>query len=402
MPVVIQFRSQFKPSKTVKNQTRKALQALLQKKDLGFHQLPMRDLNWSSAETMARQLIGRGGPLVVLGMGGSALGGQCLTSTVGPNSDVHFLYNTDPVTFEKLLGDRQLLHHAQFLLISKSGNTLELACMIDILQSRLTDAKRDLKSAVSVITEPKPNALRNWAESQGLLIGDHPIDVGGRFSVLTPVGLVPAMCAGVSLQELRNGAIEALETPKLALDVSAFYYMSFKRKEQLSVFWFYVDQLREFGPWLTQLWAESLGKKTKGPWASTPTTLSGTCDQHSALQQLMGDKIKRSICFVRSQELEKRGPTFSGHGMPGFSYLKEKSLGYVFATQAASTEEALRKTGRTTCQLNLEKVDAKTLGHLLMTFELVIGILGELLKINAFDQPGVELGKKITKKRLEK
>ncbi len=398
---MIRFVSKKKPSEHTKKLTTKALGALSAKKALGFHQLPFRDDIWSRSEKFAKELAARGDNLVVLGMGGSALGGRCLTSTLGNRQRVHFLYNTDPSSFEAILGNRKHLRESQFLLVSKSGNTLELDCMVDVLQSRLKQGGRDLKSAVSVITEPKDSPLRSWALQNKVLIEDHPLDVGGRFSVLTQVGLVPASFSGVNLEELRRGAQSAITEPKLAIDIAAFYFESFKRKEQISVFWLYADLLNDFGPWLTQLWAESLGKKTKGPSASTPMILSGTCDQHSALQQLMGDELKRSVCFVRSLEHEKMGPPLTGDGLAGFSYLKQKNLGQVFSTQALSTEEALRKTGRTTSFIELERVDAFSLGQLLVSFELVIGVLGEILKINAFDQPGVELGKKITKKRLE-
>ncbi len=399
---MIRFSASKAPSAATKKKTEKALIKLLKRKDLGFHQLPFRDENWLSSEKLGQELAHRGDDLVVLGMGGSALGGRCLVNSLGNSEHTHFLFNTDPISFEAVIGNRQRLRESQFLLISKSGNTLELHCMIDALQSRLQASGRELSSAVSVITEPKPNPLRNWAEKNRLLIADHPTDVGGRFSVLSPVGLAPAQFAGVNLAELREGAKLAVERPEVVLDLAAYYYESFKRKEHVSAFWIYADAISSFGPWLSQLWAESLGKKAKGLSASTPLALYGTCDQHSALQQLMGDALKRSICFVRSKEHEQMGPELSGVGLEGFTYLKQKNLGHVFATQSRSTEEALKKSGKSTLSLEIDHVSAKSLGQLLVSFELVIGVLGEMMNINAFDQPGVELGKKITKKKLEK
>jgi glucose-6-phosphate isomerase len=401
---MIQFKSSQKIQKKTALLARAALEKVLNRKDLGFHQLPLRDEIWSASEKMANELHARGDDLVVLGMGGSALGGRCITSTLGDRARVKYLYNSDPISFEHILADRTRLRQAQFLLISKSGNTLEINCMLDVLQTRLKELGRDVKMAVSVISEPGSNPLWSWAEKNDVWREAHPTDVGGRFSALTPVGLVPAAFARVKLDELREGAKAALKNRKLTEALSAFYFESFKRRENISVFWFYLESLNHFGPWLEQLWAESLGKKIKGKIAaaSTPLILSGTGDQHSVLQQLMEDTIKRSICFVRTSEHETMGPPLSGDGLQGFEYLKGQNLGHVFAVQSKSTEEALRKTKRTTASLEISRVDAHTLGELLLTFELVIGTLGEMLGINAFNQPGVEIGKKITKTKLQK
>jgi len=403
---VIQFNSTPKTDPKIRRLASLSLKELLGRDDLGFHQLPLRDENWEVSETMAAELQARGDELVVLGMGGSALGGRCITTTAGDRARVKYLFNSDPICVEDILGDRTRLRQAQFLVISKSGNTLEINCMLDILQTRLKDLGRDLKSAVSVISEPTKNPLWSWAERHDLWRQAHPTDVGGRFSALSPVGLVPAAFARVDLAELRAGAQAALNNRKLVEAISAFYFQTFKRREHLSIFWFYLETLEHFGPWLEQLWAESLGKKIpknkRVSAASTPLILAGTGAQHSMLQQLMEDTVARSVCFVRTIQHDLMGPTLTGDGLDGFEYLKGQNLGHVFAVQSLSTEEALHKAKRSTASLHVDRLDARVLGELLMVFELVIGTLGEMIGINAFDQPGVELGKKITKTKLQK
>ena len=217
--------------------------------------------------------------------------------------------------------------------------------MLDILQTRLQDLGRDIKTATAVISEDTDNPLWTWAEKKGVWREAHPRDVGGRFSALSVVGLVPAAFARVKPNDLREGP----ERRSLILNLCAisrrFISKVSKRQENISVFWFYIESLQHFGPWLEQLWAESLGKKMKGKIkaASTPLILSGTGDQHSVLQQLVDDNIRRSICFVRTLEHEHMGPTLTGEGLDGFSYLKGQNLGHVFAVQSKSTEDALRK-----------------------------------------------------------
>lgn len=377
------------------------------RQDLGFIHLPNRDTNWREAIQFAEQLKKQSQHLVVVGLGGSALGGKCLVDSLGDSTRVLFLYNTDPLSVDSIFLNDSYLSSSHFLFISKSGSTLELACLIDILQVQLKSRGRSLKEAVSVITEEKPSALHDWAKSNGLSILAHPKDVGGRFSAFTVVGLVPAIFSGVSASDLRSGGHKALKQRELVSQLAAFYYDSFNRGESISAFWIYVDQLTAFMPWLIQLWSESLAKKhdrqgQSAKLASTPVGYFGATDQHSVLQQLMEGAPDKSVCFVRNRQMASCGSSLSGAGLSGFEYLMGKTLGQVFLTQSQATEEALQSIGRSTLVLELDQVSAESLAEFMFVFELLIGVLGELLDINAFDQPGVELGKKITKEKLQK
>ncbi len=384
---------------------------ILSRKDLGFWQLPERESIWRESQQFAGRLKEHADHLVVLGMGGSALGGKCLVECLGEHpTRVTFLANSDPTDFARVLGASELLESAHFLAVSKSGTTLELACMLDVLLPRLN--ARNISSRLSVITEPAnsdgvKNPLRRWAEEKSLHIIDHPLDVGGRFSALTPVGLIPAAFAGVKLHELRMGAQRAVAERKVVDDWAAKFFESFKRGEVITAFWSYVDELHSFLPWLQQLWAESLGKgkKRNGEHCSiatsVPVAYEGTCDQHSVLQQLMEGVTPTAIVFIRDKQKQSSGPELNGETIDGYSYLKSYRLGEVFDTQSRSTEQALKEAGRTTMSLEIPDFSASTLGYLMMTFELVVGALGELLDVDVFNQPGVELGKKITKTKLQ-
>jgi glucose-6-phosphate isomerase len=394
-----------KPNAKHVTMAKKSYDRLRARKDLGYLQLVDRDENWRVSEEAAHKLSARGPQLTVLGMGGSALGGQCMVNALTSGREVQFLYNTDPRTVQNVLLNEESLKKNQYVVISKSGNTLEIACMLDLLLPQLRRLGRKLSESLMVVTEEKPSALYNLAVQQKIEIVAHPKDVGGRFSVFSPVGLIPLAFASsdnrVPLADVRAGVKQALQDKKNVIDLAAFYIESFKRKEMVSAFWAYSDRLESFLPWLIQLWAESLAKKG-GPAVSTPVGYLGTCDQHSVLQQLMEGQRDKAICFLRESSLQKMGPQLEHSALADFAYTQNKNLGEIFYTQSLSTEEALKKAKRTTLSIEIETLNAITLAQLMMTFELLIGVLGEALKIDAFNQPGVELGKKITKEKLQK
>ncbi len=212
----------------------------------------------------------------------------------------------------------------------------------------------------------------------------------------------------MDLKAIREGAKRALTDRKNVEGLATKFVASFERGEAVTAFWSYVDELHSFLPWLQQLWAESLGKskqrngKRCAVVTSVPTIYEGTCDQHSVLQQLMEGLTPAAVVFFREKMKRSAGPQLTGNTIGGYSYLNSFHLGEVFDTQSRSTEQALKEAGRTTIDIEFEQFSASTLGHLMMTFELVIGALGELLDIDVFNQPGVELGKKITKAKLQK
>ena len=229
-----------------------------------------------------------------------------------------------------------------------------------------------------------------------------PLDIGGRFSVLTPVGLVVAGLCGYSLNDMKAGASLAVQDEQAVSHAAALFLESFKRGEIITLFWFYNSAYRWFGAWLQQLWAESLGK-APSPGFSTPITAIGACDQHSILQQVAEGPRNKLVCFYNFTSVEKSRFEMSKFSFTGFDFVIGKNYGELISTQSHATQEALMQNGVSTVSFQVNDENSSfSLGYLFMYFQLVVAILGLHENINPFDQPGVTLGKDLTIKKLKK
>jgi glucose-6-phosphate isomerase len=387
----------------------KAFSALKARKDLGFLKLPEREELWTTSDNRGRELRKQAHRLVVLGMGGSSLGGRALLQACKKWNEAHeveFLDNVDAERFWKWLKSRTDLQDTHWVIISKSGNTIETLTMAEFIDQHLRSSGfKRLSSCSTVISEIDDNPLMRWARKEGVPALEIPKDVGGRFSVLSPVGLLPAAFYGLSLNELRQGATWALDQDDLIARLTAQSLMSFKREEWITLFWAYADGLRDFGLWTQQLWAESLGKaKGRGgnaaPRASTPISAVGSSDQHSILQQVMEGSRDKFLWFFRVKQSEKEGPALERNLFDCQAIMGSKSMGDLFGAMASATQSALEKQKVQSLTLTAERLDEFSIGALFMILELVVGTLGEALDINAFDQPGVELGKRLAREIL--
>jgi glucose-6-phosphate isomerase len=354
--------------------------------------------------------------VVILGTGGSSLGGQTLAALAdigfGPppgTPKLWFMDNVDPATFAELLTRLDLARTA-FVPISKSGGTAEtlsqLLVVLDALEAKLGKAK--LADHLLAITEPKDNALRRIARRVGCPILDHDPGVGGRFSVLSLVGLLPAMVAGLDAVAIREGAASVLEPALAANDaessapaVGAALSVALWRERGIAttVLMPYVDRLAYFGLWYRQLWAESLGKKGRG---TTPIRAMGTVDQHSQLQlYLDGPADKLFTLIIR--ETKGEGIPIRRESLDGdksLDYLAGHSLGDLLLAEANATAATLAKNGRPTRVMRIDRLDERVMGALLMHFMLETIIAADLLRVDAFDQPAVEEGKVLTRQYL--
>ncbi|MEK6555513.1 MAG: hypothetical protein AABZ31_09755, partial [Bdellovibrionota bacterium] len=288
-----------------------ALQKLKARSDLGFLQSPFRDQDWTTASEYALQLQKKFSRLVVIGLGGSQLGGQTLIETLVRGQkkpfQVEFWGEIDPVFLsEKLSGlaAEDQIEKTHFIFISKSGRTLELATLLNVIAGFLKTKNLDLSQQSTVVTEKRANPLYNWAQENKVPTLEHPLDVGGRFSVFTLVGLIPAAFAGVNLPELKAGARWGLEQNQLAVLMSAHFAKNFELGKSITVFWAYAHTLTTFQKWIEQLWAESLGQAVNrqgapAPKVSTPFMVAGVTAQHSVLQQFMEGAKDKSFVFLR-------------------------------------------------------------------------------------------------------
>lgn len=389
--------------------SREGLRALKARTDLGFLQLPEREELWTSSEARAREIRRNSTKLVILGMGGSSLGCRAIRQTLqqfGANHELIFVDNVDSERFWKWLKNEKDFTLYHWVIISKSGNTIETLTMAEFIDQhlRLAGHKR-LAHQCTVISETDDNPLMRWARAEKVPTLEIPKDVGGRFSVLTPVGLLPAAYYNVDLEQMREGSRWALKQDLLVAELTAQTLMSWKREEWITLFWAYSDGLKEFGLWIQQLWAESLGKAKnrnggQAPDASTPVSAIGSSDQHSILQQVMEGRKDKFLWFLRVAEAESSGPKLEKNLFDCQGLMLGKTMGDLFGAMATATRDALAQNNVQSVTLQTKVLDAHAVGALFMLFELVVGTLGEVMNINAFDQPGVEHGKKIARKIL--
>jgi glucose-6-phosphate isomerase len=357
--------------------------------------------------------------VVFLGTGGSSLGGQTLAQLAGyavpgvgalrAPPRVHFIDNLDPFSFEAMLAKLPLAS-ARFVAISKSGGTAETLMQTIAALSALKQAGIDARNAFLAITEPakdgKRNGLRDLLGKQQVTMLDHDPGVGGRFSALTNVGLLPAAVLGLDIAAIRKGAATALapvlakknpaEVPA-AVGAALSASLAAARKN-ISVLMAYTDRLERFTHWYVQLWAESLGKNGKG---STPLAALGPVDQHSQVQLYIGgprDKLFTVVTVASTGQ----GPRIDGElanlaGEPGFG---GKTIGDLASAEGRATAETLAKNGCPVRTIHLAELDEASLGELLMHFMLETIIAAHLMGVDAFDQPAVEEGKVLAKKYL--
>jgi glucose-6-phosphate isomerase len=387
-------------------QTKRAFQTFMKREDIGFHRLPEMRALWEASEARATLLKTNCSRMAVLGIGGSSLGGLALTEALR-KKNVSFFENVDSKDFWETLRAWPEVESTHWVIVSKSGKTVETLTQASFLAQHLKSKNIDLSKNCTVITEFQSSPLLDWAKLNDVPTLEVPLNVGGRFSVLCPVGLVPAAFSGVNLESLRKGALWSLKQDELIAELSAKAIQSFNNDKWITVFWAYCSQLRSFGLWIEQLWAESLAKKTDrlGQVAhrvSTPISLIGANDQHSVLQQVSEGHLDKFVWFMRVKESETFGPRLEHSLFKNQDEMLGKSMGELLAAEAHATRSALEASGVHSLTLELNRLDDQTVGALFMLYELVTATIGEALNINAFDQPGVELGKRLARDILSK
>ncbi len=387
------------------HQAREGLSKLRLRRDLGFLELPK---NLDAIQMRALEIKKQFKQIVVLGIGGSALGTKALLEALSPQSPqlpITILDNVDEFSFFQRL-EALNLAETHFLIISKSGQTIETLTQAELVdQVLIQKGLRSLALVSTVISETTSNPLTDWALRENVPSLEVPKNVGGRFSVLTPVGLLPAALAGFNLQEISVGAHWAKDQDTLISELAAQAMTSFSRKEWITLFWCYCDRLVGFSYWLQQLWAESLAKAkdrsgAAAPRVSTPIPCRGSTDQHSILQQVMQGERDKFIYFFRVQESANSHLVIQNSLFRGQEIMKQKSMGNLFSAQADAIRQSLFAEQVQSVSLNLQKLDESSIGALFMLFQMVIGTLGEVMNIDAFDQPGVESGKLATRRLL--
>jgi glucose-6-phosphate isomerase len=380
-----------------------------------YFDLPDDDEGLERVLRIAQSRMGRFRHLVVLGIGGSALGLRAVVAALakpGQVADLHIVDSTDPWLFADVLA-RIELKHALFVVISKSGGTLETVAALGFFVEKLRAAKLPVSDHLIAVTDPESGPLRAFADAQGVETAEIPAAVGGRFSVLTAAGLLPAALLNVDIagvlrgagltRQLCAGADPAQDWPArlglCAMDLCRLGKTSL-------VFMPYSAPLREFAHWFVQLWDESLGKEAnldgkKVNSGQTVIPAVGPTDQHSQMQLFLDGPNDKLLVFVRVQQHEsdfKLGE-FDWGGF-GAEYVRGRSLGEMIDSQLAGTVQACTQKGRANATLTLPRLDASSLGELIMGLQVATSIAGMSIGVNAYDQPAVELGKHLSRRML--
>ena len=385
-----------------------AFESLVKEKEsgeIGYYHLPkkfldllegLKDLNYEY-ETIA-----------VIGIGGSSLGTKAVYRLLKSNykkvKEIVFLENTDPIElknqFAKIDKNKTL-----FLVISKSGTTIET---ISIFKAAIDYFKLDLNNdKIIIITDPASN-LEKFALKYTIPVFNIPKNVGGRFSVFSAVGVVPLYLAGFDVKKILKGADEFFESffnkKEWHLIRKAAFLYERSRSYRMNVVFSYSSLLDEFNKWYVQLWGESLGKiNKKGQRVGlTPIGLLGSIDQHSFLQLLIEGPRDKTVTFIKVKNFENslKIPNLSLPYLETTDFVNGYTFNELINAQCDATRESVVRSGIDVDEIVLEKLNEENVGMLLVYYELLTSAVGALFEINTYNQPGVELGKKILKTKF--
>tara|TARA_R110000868_G_scaffold411617_1_gene706367 strand:+ start:465956 stop:467356 length:1401 start_codon:yes stop_codon:yes gene_type:complete len=359
--------------------------------------------------------------LVVLGIGGSALGNIALQSALNPATHnlqsskdrngprVFVVDNVDPVYLDSILkicDPKKTL----FNVVSKSGETAETAAQFMIIRQRLQDALgKKWASHVVAITDPEKGTMRTICDEEGITTLPVPEGVGGRFSSLSPVGLFSAAVAGIDIDAMLDGAKamdercsnDDLHKNPAAMLALLLVEMGTQKGKPNHVMMPYCNALYLMADWYRQLWAESLGKKFDNNneivfAGFTPIKALGATDQHSQVQLYREGPNDKVFMFLEVEEFDTDITIPTGMGVDAISYLEGQSMSTLLNAEKRATEYALIDSVRPNLTIKFPKVDAHHIGEFIALWQIATAYAGRMLNIDAYDQPAVETGKKAT------
>jgi glucose-6-phosphate isomerase len=377
-----------------------------EKKTIGYYNLPYQDK--ASIKEYAKTVTQK--DIVVVGIGGSSLGTFAIHKFLQHKENdkkLHFLESTDPVDLQRRISKIDL-NDAFFIIISKSGTTIETVSILKYLHSIVEIDKNN----TICITE-SDSKLNNFAKSRDIKIFDIPKNVGGRFSVFSNVGLIPLAIMGLDIDKILDGCKEVADSffskgeYFTSLMEKARFLVENKNRFNINVVFSYSSFLEGFNKWYVQLWGESLGKiNVNGTkQALTPIGIIGPVDQHSFLQLIMEGKIDKTITFIKIENFHDdiTIPNISLEGLEDLDYLNDIKFKDLINKQADSTIEAIQQLKDIPCDvITIESQDEYNIGKLMYSYKLLTSIVGSFMQINTYDQPGVEIGKFILKEKLKK
>lgn len=376
--------------------------------EIGFFELPKRtDLLEQSVVAYEKHKNKK--TFIHIGIGGSALGPEMLLRALAPEkmNQFVFLNNIDPDDTKARLQNVNM-KEAVIFVVSKSGTTAETVASMAIVLNLFHEqglTEKDYSNHFVFCTDPELGDFRKLGKDLNIACLDVPSNVGGRFSVLSPVGLFPALYAGIDVKELLKGAAdyqEFITNPaknKDFLELGALLAdLHDEHKVNQTVVMPYSSLLKEFSSWFVQLWAESLGKNGKG---LTPIPSYGATDQHSQMQLFMEGPNDKMMVLIEVEKFKTDYSLNNSFDASSFNLLKPFSLSQLFQAEFAGSLKALQENNRHITHLSIKELTAHSLGQLIIFSEALTVYMGQLMKLDPFNQPGVEAGKKYAKEWLK-
>ncbi len=371
----------------------------------GFLDLPEQDI--TSIESVSSEFDAME-HIVIIGLGGSSLGPKTIVNALGHNSTkkTHFVDNIDPFLISQTT--KQIdIESTVFLVITKSGQTPESISLFYHFKKLIEEAGHKAQQHCVLITDPEKGHLRTLVKEEGYTSLAIPSNVGGRFSVLTPVGLLLSSLLGLNIKSMLAGAAAIKESSMQtnldqnpAFELAAMQYQEYQEDKLIHVIMSYSDQLSSVSDWCTQLYGESLGKiNSEGESVGfTPHPARGVSDQHSQLQLFKEGPNDKCYIFLKPKAID--APKIPSITDQSLAYLSDKNFSQLMDAEYKATINSLAESKRPLMEVEIPQVDEYNLGGIFMLFEIATAYLGLFLDVDTYNQPGVERSKILTREYL--
>ncbi|ADN09558.1 glucose-6-phosphate isomerase [Sulfurimonas autotrophica] len=388
-----------------------------EKEYIGYYNLPFQDTTpfKEYAKTVTQSNV------VVIGIGGSTLGTYAiykyLKHSKNLSKKLFFLETTDPIDIKSKIENIDL-EDTLFVVISKSGTTVETVAIFKYVNSLVT-----CNHTNTVIITESDSKLNTYAQANAMTTFDIPQNVGGRFSVFSAVGLLPLAIVGINIDELLKGAKETnndffgifgtqvstwakSSLVRTRLLKKARFLVEYKNSFNINVVFSYSSRLEGFNKWYIQLWGESLGKVdiNNTRQGLTPIGIIGPIDQHSFLQLIIEGRRDKTVTVIKVENFDNdlKIPAITLEGLEDLDYLNDLEFSSLIKSQADATIEAIQNLNDIPCDvITIDGVCESAIASLMYEYELLTSLCGKFMYINTYDQPGVESGKMILKKKLQ-
>jgi glucose-6-phosphate isomerase len=373
--------------------------------EVGYYHLPRASQPLvEELKTLYRDIDRRFNTIAIIGIGGSSLGIKAIERLLRPSTPnakkLVYLENSDPVS---IIHEMKQIDKFRtlFIVISKSGGTVET---LSIFKRLLVSFELPLENSDQIyVVSDEDSILARFADDHHLRRFVIPSNVGGRFSVLSAVGMVPLTLAGFDTASILVGAQTFLEQfwrrEEDHMLQKAAYYVTHSDRYPMNVLFAYSDSFEEFGKWVVQIWGESLGKiNRRGERVGlTPISLIGSVDQHSFLQLIIEGPLNKTVTFMHIEHSEDHLmiPELSLNHLEKSDFVNGISFNELINAQCHATMQSVLQSGVGVDEIAWKKIDEASVGELILYYELLTSISGALFDINTYDQPGVEIGKKI-------